>query len=202
MEVRLEHPCYTSETKTAHIRIVRAVATCWPRYSFSRRVQHKKRSPQAQFFQWEKRTQGKQSCPPPRIVGCCVGALTLILHHKDCRESAEPRHWKSDCEWGASWSNWHRDLGNFSSCLQCPSCNHNKQLCPSAEESSSAIWPENSVGYCVAVGSRYQGKCTKPRQLEENAGNHRQLWRNKDITLYSSKPQPRRAVTSFYTQVK
>lgn len=57
----------------------------------SRKVQHKS-SPQPQSLQWEKRTQGKQPSQLSRIVG----ALTLISHHGNCRESAELGHWKSD----------------------------------------------------------------------------------------------------------
>lgn len=99
--------------------------------------------------------------------------------------------------WGAAWSNWHRDLGNSSSYLQCPSCSLNKQLCASAEEVRMYSDQRTQWGIVLLQVRDTKVNDTKLRQLEDNAGNHRQLCRNKDTALYSSKPQPRRAVASF-----
>lgn len=59
-------PLWTTEMKTDCIRRVGEVGTCWLHYPSPGLVQHhvEKSSPNLQFLQWEKRTQGWKPITP------------------------------------------------------------------------------------------------------------------------------------------
>ena len=83
--VRLKYPLNLRDQGKLHQK-VREAATRWPHWPSPRTVQHyaERSSLSRWFLQREKRTQGGQPISF-NIVGCSVGAPTLISHYGNCR---------------------------------------------------------------------------------------------------------------------